>query len=60
MREIWEFEPHTYSDDGFDVKCYGGQTEVTADSPIREFSKGRGTAECSECEQRVAVVSING
>lgn len=58
MTETWEFEPHAFDDDGFEAKCFGGQTETSA--PAELIASGRGFAVCPECGVRVSVVSING
>lgn len=56
--EVWEFEPHMHTDDGYMVKCYGGQTVTSA--PAVLTSHDRGEATCPECGQVVLVVCING
>lgn len=58
QREIWEFEPHTFDDDGFPGKCR--QIDCPEETFINETRKGRGDALCPSCQQTVAVVSING
>lgn len=56
--EQWEFDPHTWLDDGFAVKCR--QVDVAPETPVHETSRCRGTAVCGSCDQTVAVFSVNG
>lgn len=59
MTETWEYTPHTFDDDGFEAKCFGGQTTVEISS-VELIDHGHGTAECPECMRIVPVINING